>query len=217
MKKFAFYVSNNGTRLKRFLTIYKEYKFINQIDFILIDNVNNTELKEICHKLNINCYEVDLEKEKKKNLIISDIFLEYLNKHTIDLAFIFADRILVGDLLLKYKNKLINFHPSILPSHKGLLAIDQALVNKTFLLGNSAHFVTSELDGGSVLIQNIVHHSFFINYDDLLDRQIIMLIQIMKWFNEERIYFVDDYALVKDADYTIGEYIPKIELITKDK
>ena len=38
MKKFAFYVSNNGTRLKKFLQVYGNLNLIKQIEFVLIDN-----------------------------------------------------------------------------------------------------------------------------------------------------------------------------------
>lgn len=157
MKKFAFYVSNNGTRLKKFLQVYNNISLIKQIEFVLIDNCNNDELRNICNGLGIIYYEVNLKEYENKNKYISNFFLEYLNKHNVDNAFIFADRILLGDLLVKYKNRLINFHPAILPSHKGLFAIDQALKSNTFLLGNSAHIVTDELDGGRVIMQIYFH------------------------------------------------------------
>ena len=44
MKKFAFYVSNKGTRLKKFLQIYKNFNLIKQIKFVLIDKFNLSNL-----------------------------------------------------------------------------------------------------------------------------------------------------------------------------
>ena len=212
MKKFAFYVSNKGTRLKKFLQKYNNCNLIKQIEFVLIDNCNNDELRNMCNDLGIFYYEINLKEYQNKNKYISDLFLEYLNKHFVDNAFIFADRILVGDLLLKYKNKLINFHPAILPSHKGLYAIDQALESNTFLLGNSAHLVTEELDAGQVIMQNIFPAINFKNYDDVLDNQLIMILQLMYWIQQDRLIIESNNSYIKDGNYKVEEFIPNIEL-----
>ena len=208
----AFYVSGNATRLKRFLSNHINDITDTKIAFVLIDNTNNSELRDICSMHNITLLEKDLNHLKNRNSAVSDLLLSNLDKYKCNYAFIFANKILVGDLLLKYKNKLINFHPSILPSFKGLNAIDRALTDKAFLLGNSAHFVTPELDAGSVIIQHIIHHSNYRNYDGILDMQLIMLLQIISWLGKDRVYVKNGYALVKGADYSIGEYTPKIEL-----
>ncbi|MFY4788444.1 formyltransferase family protein [Aliarcobacter butzleri] len=212
MKKFAFYVSNNGTRLKKFLRVYSNINLIKQIEFVLIDNCNNDELRNICNDLGIIYYEVNLKEYENKNKYISSFFLEYLNKHNVDNAFIFADRILLGDLLVEYKNRLINFHPAILPSHKGLYAIDQALKSKTFLLGNSAHIVTDELDGGRVIMQNIFPSINFKNYDEVLDKQLIMILQLMIWIEKDKL-IVDknNNVYIKDANYEVKEFIPNLD------
>lgn len=212
MKKFAFYVSNKGTRLKKFLQKYENIELIKQIEFVLIDNCSNDELRNICNNLGILYYEINIKEYQNKNEYISNLFLEYLNKHSVDNAFIFADRILVGDLLFKYKNKLINFHPAILPSHKGLYAIDQALKSNTFLLGNSAHFVTEELDGGQVIMQNIFPAINFKNYDDVLDNQLIMILQLMSWIHQDRLVIENINVYIKDASYKVEDFIPNIEL-----
>lgn len=212
MKKFAFYVSNKGTRLKKFLQVYKNLDLIKQIEFVLIDNCDNEELRNVCNNLGIVYYEINLKEYENKNKYISDLFLEYLDKHYVNNAFIFADKILLGDLLIKYKNKLINFHPAILPSHKGLYAIDQALKSNTFLLGNSAHIVTNELDGGRVIMQNIFPSINFKNYDEVLDKQLIMILQLMKWIEENRLIIQEnDNVYIKDTYYEVNEFIPNLD------
>ena len=211
--KFAFYVSNKATRLKRFLQQYADSFLISSIEFILIDNTNNIELENLCNILSIKNYKVDLAKQKQKNKYISDVFLSKLKAHDVSYAFVFADRILVDDILDVYKNKLINFHPSLLPSHKGLYAIDQALTANTFLLGNSAHIITKDVDEGMVIMQNIFPAHNFIGYDEILDKQIIMLFQLMTWAYEKRIVLEKkDKIYIKDAHYTVAEFIPNIEI-----
>jgi len=212
MKRFAFYVSNNATRLKKFLNEFKDHPLIKSIIFVLIDNNSNLDLKILCRTLSINLYEVDLKNVQNKNQFISKLLLDYLIEHNIDYCFVFANRILEGELLVKYKNRLINFHPSILPSHKGLNAIDQALKSKTFLLGNTAHFITQEVDSGLVIMQNILPSIKFSGYDDVLDKQIVMLLQLMDWINNNRLKIIDDRVVIEGASYEVSEFIPNIDL-----
>ena len=52
-----------------------------------------------------------------------------------------------------FKNRIINIHPSILPSFKGKNPIDDALRNKSLITGCSVHFVDKEVDNGKLIIQ----------------------------------------------------------------
>ena len=52
--------------------------------------------------------------------------------------------------------KAINLHPSLLPRHKGLMAIERSYEDENEEGGVSVHWVTSELDGGEVILQKVV-------------------------------------------------------------
>jgi len=49
--------------------------------------------------------------------------------------------------------KAINLHPSLLPLHKGLMAIERSYDDENETGGVTVHWVTSELDGGGVILQ----------------------------------------------------------------
>ena len=49
--------------------------------------------------------------------------------------------------------RAINLHPSLLPRHKGLLAIERSYEDNHPTGGVSVHWVTSELDGGEIILQ----------------------------------------------------------------
>ena len=65
-------------------------------------------------------------------------------------------KILSEKFLKKWKNRVINIHPSILPSFKGLNAQAKAFNYKVKYSGCTVHYVNEELDGGEIIDQRIV-------------------------------------------------------------
>ena len=53
----------------------------------------------------------------------------------------------------KFKNKIINIHPSLLPSYKGGSAIKDSILNGSKITGCSVHFVDEEVDSGTLIMQ----------------------------------------------------------------
>ncbi len=62
-------------------------------------------------------------------------------------------RILSADFVNRYRGKLLNIHPSLLPAYKGLHTHQRALAEGATQHGASVHFVSAELDGGPVIMQ----------------------------------------------------------------
>ena len=62
-------------------------------------------------------------------------------------------RILKGPLLDEYQGRIMNVHPSLLPSFKGLHGVRQALDYGVKIAGCSVHFVDREVDGGAIIQQ----------------------------------------------------------------
>ena len=65
-------------------------------------------------------------------------------------------RILTPEFCAHYPNRLINIHPSILPSFTGLHTHERALEAGCRVAGCTIHFVTPELDCGPIISQGIV-------------------------------------------------------------
>ena len=53
----------------------------------------------------------------------------------------------------KFKNKIINIHPSLLPAYKGGSAIMDSIVSGSKITGCSVHFVDEEVDSGTLIMQ----------------------------------------------------------------
>jgi phosphoribosylglycinamide formyltransferase 1 len=65
-------------------------------------------------------------------------------------------RIVTPRLIGAFPSRLINIHPSLLPSFRGLDAVGQALAAGVTLSGCTAHLVSEDLDGGPILAQATV-------------------------------------------------------------
>ena len=66
-------------------------------------------------------------------------------------------KILSPNFVWRYKNKIINIHPSLLPSFPGPQAYRQAYEQGVKIIGCSAHFVTMNLDEGPIITQECFH------------------------------------------------------------
>ncbi|MBL4783646.1 MAG: phosphoribosylglycinamide formyltransferase [Porticoccaceae bacterium] len=62
-------------------------------------------------------------------------------------------RILTDEFVSHYYGRLLNIHPSLLPAYKGMHTHQRVMDAGEPLHGSSVHFVTSELDGGPVILQ----------------------------------------------------------------
>ncbi len=65
-------------------------------------------------------------------------------------------RIITQVLLDGYPERVINIHPSLLPSFKGIRAIEQALAAKVKITGCTVHLVSLEVDSGAIIMQAAV-------------------------------------------------------------
>jgi phosphoribosylglycinamide formyltransferase-1 len=66
-------------------------------------------------------------------------------------------RIVKGALMTAYKGRMLNIHPALLPSFRGLDAQRQALESGVRWSGCTVHFVDEGVDSGAIILQRIVH------------------------------------------------------------
>ena len=74
-------------------------------------------------------------------------------------------RIISPEFVKKYKNRIINIHPALLPAFPGALAYAQAYERGTKIIGVTSHYVTENLDQGPIIFQD----SFNVNPNDSLE------------------------------------------------
>ena len=96
---------------------------------------------------------------KKKSLAEKKILLK-LKKNKINLICLAGFmEILSKNFIKKFRGKILNIHPSLLPKFKGLNTHKRALENNEKYAGCTVHFVNSKLDSGKIIIQKKIRIS----------------------------------------------------------
>ena len=89
----------------------------------------------------------------------ADIIAE-LNRRDVELVCLAGYmRLLSGDFICAFPDKIINIHPSLLPAFPGLDAQRQAIDHGVKISGCTVHFVDEDLDHGAIILQKTVEVS----------------------------------------------------------
>lgn len=109
-------------------------------------------------------------------------------------------RILTAGFVRRYRGRLVNIHPSLLPDFPGLDTHARAIAAGAEVHGATVHFVTEELDGGPIIAQARVPVLAGDDPDTLaarvLEREHVILPRTLLWFAERRVNLDGDRVLV---------------------
>jgi phosphoribosylglycinamide formyltransferase 1 len=107
-------------------------------------------------------------------------------------------RILTPRFVQRFFGRLLNIHPSLLPTYQGLNTHDRALADGVTEHGCSVHFVTEELDGGPVVVQAAVAVAEDETVESLKEkvhaREHLIYPIAVKWFLEGRLQLTTEGA-----------------------
>jgi phosphoribosylglycinamide formyltransferase 1 len=88
---------------------------------------------------------------------LDQAILEVLGEYEVDLVIMAGWMRLVTAVLVEaYRGRMVNIHPSLLPSFRGIRAVEQALEYGVPITGCSVHFVDLEVDSGPIIAQEAV-------------------------------------------------------------
>jgi formyltetrahydrofolate deformylase len=118
--------------------------------------------------------------------------LDAVDEHDIELVVLARYmQILSPELCERLEGRVINIHHSFLPGFKGADPYRQAHARGVKLIGATAHFVTSDLDEGPIIEQNVVRVDHSRTPAELKaigqDEESRTLTQAVKWFAEHRV------------------------------
>ena len=148
----AIFISGRGTNLKSLISFSHKKISPIKIDLVFSNKRKASGLK--------------FAKEKKiKILLLNKKFfynserklVKILNEKNIELICLAGFmKILSSNFIKRFKGRIINIHPSLLPKYKGLNTHKRVLEKKENYTGCSVHFVNSKLDSGKIILQKKV-------------------------------------------------------------
>ena len=143
------FISGNGSNLKSIIKNSRDYNFPINIRLVISNNKNASGFK-IAKKYSIPC---KFFSTKNKKLFERNCLFELKKKNIKFLCLAGFMKVLSNNFIKSFGSKIINIHPSLLPSYKGLNTHKRVLKNKEKYSGCTVHFVTPKLDSGRIILQ----------------------------------------------------------------
>ena len=150
-KKIAVLFSGRGSNFTHIVNTlhHKGYEVV-----VALTNNPNAEGITVAKEASIPLEIID-SKAYESREAFDTVVVERLQQYTPDLT-VLAGFMRILTPVFTEQIKSINLHPSLLPRHKGLKAIEKSYEDEHTHGGVSVHYVSSELDGGEVILQKEV-------------------------------------------------------------
>lgn len=144
-KKFAVISSTGASVVKAVYANTNRVEF--NLDLMVVDRDCGAKDFALSHDIPVEIIGSDVKKS------ISDEAIVILKERKIDYVYLFFTRLLKGRILNDYSEKIINFHPSLLPACPGLHGFEDTLKSGAMLAGSTAHLVDAGIDTGKIIYQ----------------------------------------------------------------
>tara|TARA_B100001059_G_C17538331_1_gene429085 strand:- start:36 stop:620 length:585 start_codon:yes stop_codon:yes gene_type:complete len=150
--KTAVFISGTGSNLESLIKFSLSTKSPIKINLVISNNIKAKGLKFAkIYKIKKKTYNF-----KNKSLAES-IILRDLKTYNIKLICLAGFmKVLSKNFIKKFRGKIMNIHPSLLPKYKGLNTHERVINNKEKFSGCTVHYVNSRLDGGKTILQKKV-------------------------------------------------------------
>lgn len=161
MLKLAVLVSGGGTNLQAIMDSIEDGRITNARIEVVISNNKNAYALERGKSAGIESVCIspkDYSSREEFNLA----FLEKLDSYQVDLVVLAGFLVVIPAMMIeKYKNRMINIHPSLIPSfcgkgYYGLKVHEAALEKGVKVTGATVHFVDEGTDTGPIILQQPV-------------------------------------------------------------
>ncbi len=128
---------------------------------VVISNKSNAKGLKLAKKLGINIEIIESKNFKGSRAQYDKKVIASLTKHGVTprnglVCLAGFMRIISPQFVKKYKNRIINIHPALLPAFPGLDSQKQALDHGAKYSGCTVHFVDVDMDSGPIIIQAVV-------------------------------------------------------------
>ena len=156
LTNLAVLVSGRGSNLQAMIDNIENGNIENASISVVISDVEDAYALERAKKHGIEAVFVNPKSFANKTEYEQEI-VTILDGHKIDLIILAGYMRIVGkDIISAYKNKILNIHPTLLPSFTGLHSHRQTLDYGVKVSGCTVHFVDAGMDTGPIILQSCV-------------------------------------------------------------
>ncbi len=215
MLKIGVLVSGRGSNLQAIIDAIDRGAVKAKIELVLSDNPDAYALQR-CGKHGIK-YDVVERKNFKSRSDFEMSIVGKLMDSGVELVVLAGFmRILGRDFISSYRDRIINIHPSLIPSFQGLHAQRQAVDFGAKFSGCTVHIVDESVDAGPVIVQAVVPVLPEDDEDTLSDKILNwehkILPQTVQWFSEGRVKLNGRKVVVEGAKYGTLPVNPELEI-----
>ena len=147
--------SGNGSNFEYIVKSIQNKQLNAEVSILIVNNPNCLAIKKAI-KYDIPFVIIN-HRDCNSRIEHDNLIINKLEELSVELVIMAGWMRIVGEKLInKFNNRIINIHPSLLPSFKGVDAIQQAMDNGVTITGCSVHYVQKEVDSGSIIIQAAV-------------------------------------------------------------
>lgn len=161
MLKIAVLVSGGGTNLQAIINDIKKGSITNTRIEVVISNNKNAYALERAEDNNIPASCIS-PKDYESRADFNKVLLEKIDSYNVDLIVLAGYLVVIPEIIInKYRNKIINIHPSLIPSfcgtgYYGLKVHEAVLERGVKVTGATVHFVDEGTDTGPIILQKAV-------------------------------------------------------------
>ena len=199
-KKIAVFISGRGSNFKAILNEINKGTINGSIELVISDNPDAKGLL-YARDNDIECAVF----KKSKDCSRSDYFekiISTLRARDIDLILLAGFmKVLSGNIVRAYRNRVLNIHPALLPSFPGEQAQKQALEYGVKFSGCTVHIVDEGVDTGPIVLQEAVpvldDDTEEILSDRILEREHIIYSRAVKLFCDDKLSITGRRVFIK--------------------
>ena len=161
MLKIAVCVSGGGTNLQAIMDAIDNGTITNAEISVVISNNRNSYALERAKNKNIPAICIS-PKDYVDRVAFNEDFLKQLDSYQVDLVVLAGFLVVIPqEMIAKYRNRIINIHPSLIPSfcgtgYYGLKVHEGVLSRGVKVTGATCHFVDEGTDTGPIILQKAV-------------------------------------------------------------
>jgi len=191
VKKIAIFASGSGSNFEAIVQAVQSGRLKGVEVVLLVCDKPGAKVLERAERLGVEAFVFSPKEYPDKAAFETEILAE-LKKRDVSLVVLAGYMRLIGETLLQaYGGRIINLHPSLLPSFPGKDAIGQALAHGVKVTGVTVHFVDAGLDTGPIIAQTPVAVEQNDTAETLAARihqvEHQLLVEVIGWLAEEKV------------------------------